>query len=401
MINRLSIFAAGFAALALLPTQSFGASKGVIEIGCITPLSGPGAPVGNWMSAGAKFAIAQRPEINGWEIKLNLQDTVGDPANALQKMQALASDEKVRAVTCVGFSQESAAISGALKTGRVGIPFLDSNNVSDSITGQYCNKWTFRTAPNISTMINAQKAYLERNPDVGKNGWFIIGTDSAYGNGMNAAFEKTGARVVGSNLAAQDTTDWLPVINKALASGADAIWLPVNFGTPLSQFLNQASTLGLLKQKSVFLPVGLPFLDAIQTLGDSGVGLISTALQTDLSLPSARGVVDAYFEATGQAPSQLTLQQFAATNILLDAIAATEEPTRDAIREKLASMEFDTINGSVKFRQPDQQAINTLHEGSIQKLDEPIHGVKYSWVITRKISSGDVLPSAESLGCTK
>lgn len=401
MINRLSVLFASFAALALLPTQSFGASKGVIEIGCITPLSGPGAPVGNWMSAGAKFAIAQRPEINGWEIRLNLQDTVGDPANALQKMQALAADEKVRAVTCVGFSQESAAISGALKTGRVGIPFLDSNNVSDSITGQYCNKWTFRTAPNISTMINAQKAYLERNPDVGKNGWFIIGTDSAYGNGMNAAFEKTGARVVGSNLAAQDTTDWLPVINKALASGADAIWLPVNFGTPLSQFLNQASTLGLLNQKSVFLPVGLPFLDAIQTLGDSGVGLISTALQTDLSLPSARRIVDAYFEAEGHAPSQLTLQQYAATNILLDAIAATKEPTRDAIREVLASTEFDTINGSVKFRQPDQQAINTLHEGSIQKLDEPIHGVKYSWVITRKISSGDVLPSAESLGCTK
>jgi branched-chain amino acid transport system substrate-binding protein len=95
------------------------ASKGVIEIGCITPLSGSAAPIGDHLSAGAKFAVSQRPVINGWEIKLNLQDTAGDPANALQKAQALSGNKAVRAITCVGYSQEAAAVSGALKTGRL------------------------------------------------------------------------------------------------------------------------------------------------------------------------------------------------------------------------------------------------------------------------------------------
>ncbi len=376
-------------------------SKGVIEIGCITPLSGAAAPIGNRLSAGAKFAVDQRPEINGWEIKLNLQDTAGDPANALQKAQALAGEDAVRAITCVGYSQEAAAISGALKTGRLEIPYIDGNNVGDNITGELCNDWTFRVAPNITSMINAMKLYLERNPDVGKNGWYIIGSDSAYGHGMESTFAKVGAKVIDSNLAALDTTDWLPVINKALSSGADAIWLPVNFGTPLSQFLNQANQLGLLKQTKVFLPVGLPFLDAIQTLGDDGVGLISTSYQTDFTLPEAHDIAQAYYEANGEPPSQQTLQQIAVTNIILDAIATTEEPTREAIRDALANTEFKNFNGTVKFRQPDQQAVNTLFEGTIQKLDAPLFGVNYSWVADRTYSSADVMPPASELGCTK
>jgi branched-chain amino acid transport system substrate-binding protein len=376
-------------------------SKGVIEIGCITPLSGSAAPIGNRLSAGAKFAVSQRPVVNGWQIKLNLQDTVGDPANALQKAQALAGNESVRAITCVGYSQEAAAISGALKTGRLALPYVDGNNVSDSVTGEFCNPWTFRTAPNISTMINAQKLYLERNPTIGQKGWFIIGSDSAYGHGMEKAFAKVGAKVLGSNLASLDTTDWLPVINKALNSGADAIWLPVNFGTALAQFLNQANQLGLLKQNKVFLPVGLPFLDAIQTLGDDGVGLIASSFQSDLSLPEAREIVAAYHKENGEAPSQQTLQQIAVTNIILDAIEAAENPTREAVRDALASMEFKNFNGTVKFRQPDQQAINTLFQGTIQKLPEPVFGVNYSWIVEHKISSADIMPTSEELGCKR
>ncbi|MET4808225.1 ABC transporter substrate-binding protein [Limibacillus sp. MBR-115] len=401
MRNAILVFAGMLGAVFSFQQASAAASKGVIEIGCITPLSGAAAPIGDRLSAGAKFAISQRPTVNGWEVQLNLQDTVGDPANALQKAQALAGNDNVRAITCLGYSQEAAAISGALKTGRLEIPYIDGNNVGDNITGDFCNDWTFRVAPNISTMINAMKLYLERNPSVGQNGWYIIGSDSAYGHGMEKTFAKVGAKVVGSNLAALDTQDWLPVINKALSSGADAIWLPVNFGTSLSQFLNQASQLGLLKQTKVFLPVGLPFLDAIQTLGDDGIGLISTSYQTDFVLPEAHDIAKAYYEANGEPPSQQTLQQIAVTNIILDAIEATQEPTREAIREALATKEFKNFNGTVKFRQPDQQAINTLLEGSIHKLSEPQFGVNYSWVAERSYSSAEVMPSAEEMGCKK
>ncbi len=401
-MKKIAVAILGFLGTACLAQQTLAAdSKGVIEIGCITPLSGAAAPIGDRLSAGAKFAVSQRPMINGWEIKLNLQDTVGDPANALQKAQALAGDDAVRIITCIGYSQEAAAISGALKTGRLEIPYIDGNNVGDSITGEFCNDWTFRVAPNISTMINAMKLYLQRNPNTGQGGWYVIGSDSAYGHGMEKTFAKVGVDVVGTNLASLDTTDWLPVINKALSSGADAIWLPVNFGTPLSQFLNQANQLGLFKQAKIFLPVGLPFLDAIQTLGDDGIGLISTSFQTDFTFPEAHDIAQAYYEANGEPPSQQTLQQIAVTNIILDAIESTEDPTREAIREALATLEFENFNGTVKFRQPDQQAVNTLYEGSIQKLDEPLFGVGYSWVAERNYSSAEVMPSAEEIGCEK
>jgi len=390
----------GLSAALLAQQSAFAqASKGTIEIGCITPMSGAAAPIGRNLSAGAKFAVEQRPRINGWDIKLNIQDTVGDPANAVQKATALDGNPAVRALTCVGYSQEAAAVAGTLKTGRIAIPYIDGNNVGDNITGQFCSKWTFRTQATISTLINAQRNYLQRNPEVGKRGWYIIGSDSAYGNGMVQAFSKVGAKLLGSNLAALDTTDWLPIINRALNSGADAIWLPVNFGTPLSQFLNQANQLGLLKQTRVFLPVGLSFLDAIQTLGPAGVGLTSAGFQVDMTLPSARDVVAAYHKATGEAPSQQTLQQIIATNIVLDAIAAAPNPTRDEIQKQLAQMEFKTITGPVRFRQPDQQAIMTLHEGTIQRLKEPMFGVNYSWIADRAYSSADVMPAVKDTGC--
>ena len=401
-MRNATFFAGTLVAAAMIPVQAVAqSSKGTIEIGCITPLSGAAAPIGRNLSLGAKFAVDQRPRINGWDIKLNLQDTVGDPANALQKAQALDGNAAVRAITCIGYSQEAAAVAGALKTGRISIPYVDGNNVGDNITGQYCNSWTFRTQPNTASLINAQANYLKKHPTVGQKGWYIIGSDSAYGNGMVKAFSKVGGKLLGSNLAALDTTDWLPIINRALSSGADAIWLPVNFGTPLSQFLNQANQLGLLKNTKVFLPVGLSFLDAIQTLGPSGVGLTSAGFQVDFTLPTASATVAAYHKATGEAPSQQTLQQVMATNIILDALAAAPNPTRDEIQKKLASMEFKTLTGTTKFRQPDQQAIATMYEGTIQQLKTPMYGVNYSWIADRSYSSAEVLPSAKELGCDK
>ncbi|MGE0802398.1 MAG: ABC transporter substrate-binding protein [Lautropia sp.] len=397
---RKVIFAAGLVAAVGVPVSGFAqGTKGTVEIGCISPLSGAAAPIGNNLTAGAKFAVSRRPVINGWNIRLNIQDTVGDPANALQKAQAFDGNRAVVAITCVGYSQEAAAVAGALKTGRLAIPYIDGNNVGDNITGQLCSKWTFRTQPSIAMLIKAQADYLKRNPTVGQKGWYIIGSDSAYGNGMVKAFAQTGGKVLGSNLAALDTTDWVPIINKALSSGADAIWLPVNFGTPLSQFLNQANRLGLLKSTKVFLPVGLSFLDAIQNLGPDGVGLTSAGFQMDLTLPAARELVAAYHKATGEAPSQQTLQQIVATDIILDAIAAAEKPTREEIQKKLATMEFKNFTGTVKFRQPDQQAIVNLYEGTIRKLETPQFGVNYSWIAEHTYSSGDVLPNPKDSGC--
>ena len=376
-------------------------TKGTIKIGVVTVLSGAGAPIGDRLLSGVKFAVDERPVINGYKIEIVVQDSAGDPSLALQKVTELAGDKDVVALTGLSYSQEAAAIAGALMAGRLALPYIDGNNVGNEVTGKFCNDWTFRISPNISAMINAAKKFFEARPKIGNTGWYIIGSDSAYGKGISDSFKNIGMNILGVNLAPLDMTDWTPIINRAMSSGANALWLPINFGSPLAQFVKQAHTLGLTKKMTVVLPIGFPFLEELQQLGDAAVGMLGCSLWTEMTIESVKPVAKKFFDKTGKAPSQQTLQQIKVTNVLLDAIEAVNTPTRENIRDALANMEFKTDVGPLKFRQPDQQAIVNIFQGSIQKLDEPLLGYKYSWVIDKTISTAEILPSPEEAGCKK
>lgn len=376
--------------------------KGPLVIACVTPLSGSGAPIGDRLSAGAKFAVAHAPEIDGRKIELQVVDSKGDPATALQKVSQLAGDDSIVAVTCLGYSQEAAAVVGAIKSGRLSVPFVDNNNLSDDITGKLCNSWTFRIAPNNSGVTKAAENLIKETAGLGDKGWYLIGSDSAFGLGSIDSFKKLNLKTAGSSVASLDTTDWTPIINKAKASGADALWLPINFGTPLGQFLKQAHTLGLLGQAKGVLPIGLPFLDAIQELGSAGQGLMAPVFQDDLSIKSSAATVSSFNMDTGAPPSQQSLQQATATNVIIQAMKQASDKgavSRKTLAQSLTNGEFDVSTGKLKFREGDHQGLFDVYQGTIEKLENPAYNVSYSWVPKRKIHTSDILPSATDLGC--
>ena len=64
---------------------------------------------------------------------------------------------------------------------------------------------------------------------------------------------------VGDSFAAMDTTDWSSHIARASAPRAPtAIMVSVTLGTPMLQFLQQASDFGLTKEAQLVAPIGLP-----------------------------------------------------------------------------------------------------------------------------------------------
>src|ERR687891_1123651 len=97
-----------FAVVVLTAGSTSGwAQKGPIKVGFLTQMTGGGAAVGKDMSNGFMMSLEEiSNQIAGRKVEVIIEDTQGDPAQALTRLRKLVESDKVHAIAGIFLASE-------------------------------------------------------------------------------------------------------------------------------------------------------------------------------------------------------------------------------------------------------------------------------------------------------
>ncbi|HVQ95382.1 MAG TPA: ABC transporter substrate-binding protein [Mycobacteriales bacterium] len=296
-------------------------SSGTIAIGAWSPLSGPIAPSGTQVTAGAKAAFDEvnaAGGINGKKIEYTTLDNAFDAQQTIQTARKLVGEKKVVAIVGAdGTAATAAAFPYVLKQSKVPILFT------------YGGSSTWYDPPQAG-LFGAQTLY--ENQAAALAGWavssgakhiVVVHDDpAAFLNVANhvvsAAKEKDPAIQTDLVPVKLNTTDYSPVVAQVKAKSPDAVVLilPV---PEAAAYLKQAKLQGVTAQPYGYAPDADPGL--LKLAGDAAEGfrtLSLTKLPTDTADPAVAGYVAALKKsAPDQVPSFYSIYSYAAAKAFI------------------------------------------------------------------------------------
>ncbi len=281
----------------------------VLVIGGIGPLTGAYANYGSSVKNGAELAVEEinaRGGINGFTIKLDFQDSQGNPESAVAAYGKQMDDGMMVSLGCV-LSGENASVVAAAK--EDGILLLTPSASADNAIVD--NDAAFRVCFSDSSQGIAAANYIGAN-NLPKKIAIFYQADIDYSNGLREAFlskvEENGIEIVAEESFTTDTaSDFSTQITAIQNSGAEMIFMPI-YADEASTFLTQAQG----KFAETMLYFGCDGLDGILgKVADSALCenvLLLTPFAADEPKELVQNFVAAYKEKTGGA----TPDQFAA-----------------------------------------------------------------------------------------
>lgn len=237
------------------------AQEKVLHIGVPSPASGNFADMGAAERKGMELAIADfngKGGVLGNKIEILVEDDQTNPMVAARKARALIQRDKVKFLLG-GISSGTCVAVGSVAAIEKVI-YVATNGNAAEITGEKCNRYTFRVPGEIPSMARFCAEYLTKN--VGKK-WFLFTHDYAAGHSAREAYKaisaKEGGTILGDELIPMGTTDFSPFLLKVRQAKPDVLCANV-WGTDGINLLKQAFEFGISKE---FPMAGTPkdFLD--------------------------------------------------------------------------------------------------------------------------------------------
>ena len=370
-----------------------------LKIGVLTFRSGPLAPIGEEIYTGTQTAVSMYGPVLGRAVELVVEDSLANAQMAVTKATKLVEQQQVVAI--LGTSTvESLALTPVAD--RLRVPIITSNTGAGAITREKCNKWVFRTNPEEYMGVSALKQLIAKNPQLQSAKWFTLGSDYPWSRLVAGAVKGVpGLSYVGEAFAPADTTDWAPFVARARSERATALVIPVLLGTPLLQFIQQATEFGLTKEAVLVAPIGLPDW-TVEKLGPNVLRVISTswgAWRYEEREPMARQFNEMYYKMHGRVAGMQAIQAGTATLMLFTAIAKAGSTDGSAIVQALESVEVRTPVGMVRFQPRGRQAETPIFLGPYEQLKEPKYGAKFAQRIDDVLAASKTLVSAQESGC--
>jgi ABC-type branched-subunit amino acid transport system substrate-binding protein len=298
-----------------------GSGSGDIQIGAWSPLSGPIAPSGTQVTAGAKAAFAEANDaggINGRKINYTVLDNAYDAQQTIQAARKLIGGTKVVAIVAAdGTAATAASFPYVLQQSKVPILFT------------YGGAATWYTPPQAGlfgtqTLYEKQAASLASWAvgDGAKNIVVVHDDPQAFVNVANqvvSTAQATDPSVHVSLVPVKlNTTDYSPIVAQVKGRSPDAVVLilPV---PEAAAYLKQAKLQGVTAQAYGYAPDADPGL--LKLAGDAAEGfrtLSLTKLPTDTADPAVAGYVAALKKyAPGQSPSFYSIYSYAAARAFI------------------------------------------------------------------------------------
>jgi branched-chain amino acid transport system substrate-binding protein len=360
----LGVAAVGAAGL-VMPGLRRAAAAEPIKIGAPLALTGPLGSVGQQLKRGcelwtkvqnAKGGLLGRP------IQLLVEDTGGNPADAVRKAQEMVERDGCTIFTGITLSSEALAVVPKLDEWNA--IFVSSDNGDGRLTAESFVPNFFRA--NISAPMGARAVSLYLRSAPYKN-FYAIGMDYAWGRNSVSVFEsemkQAKKNFIGSVFSPIGTKDFSTYITKIRQSEADACYVTMA-GDDYNAFLSQAAQYKLPEKVQLLSEV--VDLTVPRAVGDAALGLISSMRYCfRVDNPKNKEFVATWQKEYGAVPDNNEGEQWQALQILAAGIEKAKASDTKALRSALETVEIDDIKGHVAIRKCDHQGVQG---GTVVKL---------------------------------
>ncbi|MGA8014875.1 MAG: branched-chain amino acid ABC transporter substrate-binding protein [Candidatus Dormiibacterota bacterium] len=357
-------------------TTSSSASKGTIEIASSFPLQGGDASATIPMLDGVTYAVDTTKSIDGFTLKLvSYDDSVSGLGNADKEAENV--NEMIDNPDVLGMIGPYYSSYGDIDiplTNRAGLAEISPSNTDECLTVPYswCDPTEQQLRPTgVNNYFRLTASDLFQGPAMADYAYNVLGyrTVAAFSNGESSPesmkdhfiteFEKDGGSVpVNQDFDWQTLTDFTPLILRAKAAGAQAVYMGGESSTKSCQF--RAQMQGILNVPFMG-DDGMTNQQCINDAGTNADGMTNTVPIADpFNIASSQSLIKAYEKAYPIANdlASYTFPAYDCTKILIAAIgraivdAGGKMPSRaQVVTEMAGTKNFKGVTGTYTFNQ--------------------------------------------------
>lgn len=375
-----------------------------IRIGGIYILSGSAATYGEFAQRGIDLAVE---EINadggilGRDIEMLYEDSQGKASVAIQAARKLVFSEDADAL--VGLDSSGVAQGMVPTMPSLQKPLIITHAATPDVTGELCNPFTYRISVNVAQNMKAAAMVAA---ETNATNWTTIGPDYAFGY-QSWEFFGDYLKDINPDVNLMSETnfprfgaeDFTPFIDRVMDSDAEGVLISV-WGGDLVNFIRQANNRGFFDQGlELMFTVGAA-TEVLSALGDEmpeGVHLSTRYWYEGYDNDLNEHFVSAYMDAYDSPPSYNAQGAYSAIYAYKQAMEAAGTTDGSAVAEALSGMSMEAANGTVTFREGDNQAMVSPNWG----VSGPMHSEHGIRTLTNlQIFEGEsVARSIEETGC--
>ena len=353
------------------------------KISAIIGLSGPLAVIGADMRRGVEVALEERGnKVNGVPIEITWDDSEGKPQVTVQK-----ASQRIAQGTSMIFGEIGSPPTIALSslTEQRQVPLLVTFAADNALTTPGRLHWTFRTGKNVSSTV-LSTAGLSGQNHVKKVFGITPDYDAARDswNVFKAYAAQHGIEIVGEEFHPTPNRDFSILIDKAVRSGADGLFI-TSQGSDAVTLLKQGAEVGLKDKMSLF---GGGVVDEVimRAVGAAGVGVGSTIrYHWTEDFPANAAFVERYRKRFGENPSANAGDAYDGMRWWLRVVEKTGSwDKKDWIAAMEGSVTQDSIEGRKEMGACDHQARQIALAGvGVENTgpDLPKYGMKVTLVM--------------------
>ena len=295
--------------------------------------------------------------INGKKLVVISKDDAGKPADAQTAANELVSKEGVAMLAGTFLSNIGLAVSDFAKQKKVF--FLAAEPLTDAITWEKGNKYTFRLRP--SNYMQAAML-VEEAAKLPAKKWATVAPNYEYGQSAVGVFKKLlsakrpDIQWVEAQWPPLGKIDAGPVVQALAQANPDAI-LNVEFGGDLVKFVREGNTRGLFKNRAVvsFLTGEPEYLDALKDEAPTG-WIVTGYPWYDIKTPEHAAFLKAYQDKYKDYPRLGSIVGYETIKAAAAILAKANSTDPEKLIAAAEGIKLPSPFGEITFRKIDHQS---------------------------------------------
>ncbi len=329
----------------------------------------------------------------GKKLQVISRDDNGNPGDAVRVAEELVSREGVALITGTFLSNIGLAVTDFAKQRKVF--FLAAEPLTDKITWQSGNRYTFRLRPNTYMQV---AMLVPEAAKMNKKRWAIVYPNYEYGQSAAATFK---AMLKKAQPDVEFVAEQAPplgrldagAVSQALADAKPDAIFNVLFGADLSRFVREGNTRGLFKGREVVsLLTGEPeYLDPLRD--EAPVGWVVTGYPYyGIQTPEHKKFFLAYYNKYKEFPKLGSVVGYTTIWSLAEGLRKAKSAETEKLIAAFKGLSLMSPFGPITYRASDHQSTMGAYLGKTQ-----LEGGKGVMVDYRYLDGAKYLPSAEEV----
>jgi ABC-type branched-subunit amino acid transport system substrate-binding protein len=329
------------------PPRTERPGESTVQIGALVPLTRPGwVEAGRHLLAGLELAVREVNDsggIAGTPLELVVRDTAADPQKAAAAVDELA---RMGVAALAGEYHSVAARAAAAQADALGLPFLCSSAVLDTLTEQP-TEWVARLAPAQS---HGWRVYADFLLSAGHSRIALATESSVYW--------ASGARILRDYLSPRGGTvieldmrsfDPTTMCDELADNGATAILLLVGHPEPAVSIVKSVRSDQRLAGIMIGAPAGQPeFAEWSTLLGDDSAEIPFLRYLPERLSPLGVRVETALHGRLGEAPSFIAFEGYDTVAVLADMLRSNGAD-RTRMAQSWPRVAVEGTRGQIRF----------------------------------------------------